>query len=70
MVGRAAIGEFMRATTTWPVVLAVEEPEIDADRVRFCARIRDADGHRMVEHVMLLTEGGRIRRQVDVDISE
>jgi hypothetical protein len=70
MVGREAISEFLRATTAWPEVLAVEEPEVDADRVRFCARIRDADGHRLVEHVMLITQDGRIRRQVDVDVIE
>ena len=68
--GRPAIGEFLRATTTWPEVLGLEEPEIDADRVRFRARVRDADGHRLVEHVMLLTQDGRIRRQVDVEVSE
>jgi hypothetical protein len=69
-VGREAIRRFLQATTTWPEVLAIEEPEIDADRVRFCVRIRDAEGHRMVEHVMLLTQDGRIRRQVDVDVAE
>ena len=68
-VGRAELGDFLQAAT-WPEVIGCEEPEVDADRVRFCARIRDAEGHRMVEHVMLLTHDGRIRRQVDVDVSE
>jgi hypothetical protein len=70
MVGRTAIADFLQATATWPEVLAIEAPEIDADRVRFCARICDEDGHRMVEHVMLLTQDGRIRRQVEVDVAE
>lgn len=69
MIGRAEISKFLQAAS-WPEVLGFEEPEVDADRVRFCARIRDADGHRMVEHVMLLTQDGQIRRQVDVDVSE
>ena len=70
MAGRAAIGEFLRATSTWPEVLGIEEPEVDTDRIRFRVRIRDAEGHRLVDHVMLLTEDGRIRRQVDIGVSE
>ena len=68
--GRAAISEFLHGTRIWPEVLGFEEPEIDADRVRVRVRIRDAEGHRLVEHVMLLTQDGRIRRQVDVGVAE
>ena len=68
-VGRAEIDEFLRATA-WPEVLGCDEPEVDADRMRFRARLRLADGHGLVEHVMLITEDGRIRRQVDVEVTD
>lgn len=68
--GHAEISEFLHGTTTWPEVLGFEEPEIDADRVRVRVRICDAEGHRLIEHVMLLTQDGRIRRQVDVGVAE
>lgn len=66
-LGRTAIGEFLAAAAEWPEVLAVEEPEIEADRLRFRAWVGQPDGRRIVEHVMLLTGDGRIRRQVDVE---
>lgn len=68
--GREAIREFLHTTTAWPEILAIDAPEVDADRVRFRAWVRDAEGHRLTEHVMLLTQEGRIRRQVDVGVAE
>jgi hypothetical protein len=66
-VGRAAIAEFLSAAATWPELIAVEEPEIDGDRVRFLVRVGHADGRRMIDLVMLAVEAGRIVRQVDVE---
>lgn len=67
-IGRTAIGEFLSEAAPWPSVLSVEEPEIDAGRVRFRAWLSHPDGRRIIEHVMLLTTDGRIRRQVDVEV--
>jgi ketosteroid isomerase-like protein len=68
-LGHAAIAQLLRDTARWPEVLAVGEPEVEADRVRFRAWCRKDNGERSVTHVMLLTERGRIRRQVDVDVT-
>jgi hypothetical protein len=68
--GHAAIAQLLRGAACWPEVVAIDEPEIDADRVRFRAWWRTDNGQQSVRHVMLLTLGGRIRRQVDVDVTQ
>lgn len=70
VMGQAAIAQVLRETVRWPEVLDVDEPEVDANHVRFRAWCRKDNGQRSVRHVMLLTEGGRIRRQVDVDVTD
>lgn len=65
-IGRAAIAELL-AAAAWPELLALEEPEIDMDRIRFRVRLGHATGRRIVDLVMLVTEAGRIVRQVDVE---
>ena len=65
-VGRAAIGETLTELGRWPDLLAIEEPEVDMDRIRFRALSRPAGGRRMVDRVMLTIAGDRIQRQVSV----
>ncbi len=65
-VGRTAIGETLTEIGRWPDLIAIEEPEVDLDRIRFRASSRPAGGRRMVDHVMLTVAGGRIQRQVSV----
>jgi hypothetical protein len=65
-VGRSAIGETLTELGRWPDLQAIEEPEVDVDRIRFRAVSRPAGSRRMVDHVMLTIAGDRIQRQVSV----
>ena len=65
-VGRQSIAESLTELGRWPDLVAIEEPEVDADRIRFRARSRPRGGRGMVDHVMLTVAGDRIQRQVSV----
>ena len=66
VVGRSALAESLTELGRWPDLLALEEPEVDQDRIRFQAVSRPKGGRRMVDHVMLTIAGNQIRRQVSV----
>jgi hypothetical protein len=65
-VGRTAIGETLTELGRWPDLVAIDEPEVDADRIRFRVLSRPEGRRRMVDHVMLTVAGDRIQRQVSV----
>lgn len=64
--GRTIIGESLTKPGRWSELLAIEEPEVELDRIRFRALSRPAGGQRMVDHVMLTVAADRIQGQVSV----
>ena len=67
MVGRAAIAAFLRQVGNWPIALAIEDEIIAGDRAAFRSWIGQPDGKRIIEHVMLYLDNGKIARQIEVE---
>ena len=65
--GRGAIAAFVEGVAAADLEIRIHDEVIGDERVAFAATIDLPDGRRVIEHVILHVEDGRIRRQVDVE---
>jgi SnoaL-like domain len=67
MVGRGEITAFLKQVAAWPIGLTIETIFRSGNDVAYRMWVDRPDGRRIIEHTMLELDGGRIRRQIDVE---
>jgi ketosteroid isomerase-like protein len=67
MLGKQAIGDFLRHLSAIELELAFSNEVVGEDRAAFRVDTTFPDGKRIVEHVIIELEQGKIVRQVDVE---
>ncbi len=67
MVGREAIGEFLKRVKGAGLQLALSDEVLGPERASFCVTCILPSGKRIIEHVIVHHVGGKINRQVDVE---
>ncbi len=67
IIGKQAIGDFLRHLCTIGLQPAISNEVIAEHRAAFRVDVTFPDGKRVVEHVIVEIEQGKIVRQVDVE---
>jgi hypothetical protein len=66
-MNKARVTEHIAAVAGSSVRLSIEDELVAGDRAAFRVIVALPDGRRIIEHVMLYCENGKIKRQVDVE---
>lgn len=64
---KARLTQHVAAVAEAPVNLVIEDEIVADGRAAFRVIVALPDGRRIIEHVMIYTEGGKIKRQIDVE---
>jgi len=65
--GKAEIGAFVERICGGGVQLTVEDHVVGLSRASFRLWVTLSDGRRIIEHVIIHHDGGKVTRQVDVE---
>jgi ketosteroid isomerase-like protein len=68
--GKDAILAFFQEVEAMPIELRLEDEVLGTERIAFAIMCSLPDGKRIIEHAIAHLDGGRIKRQVNVDASD
>ena len=67
MRGKATVSAFIEGVCVKPVSFTIEDEIIVPGRAAFRLIVELGEGRRIIEHIMLYFENGKIKREVDVE---